>query len=88
MYDGTVCVVFLNVPKSWLFCRMLELLNIEKLNFKHISTLTAYFYSFSHAYAKHERSCQHVSHDLNSEYTHVTSQVIQTAVIRFSHALI
>ena len=44
MYDGMVCVVFY-------FCRMLALLNTERLNFLVISS-TARFCSFSRTHAQ------------------------------------
>ena len=56
MYDGTrvLCRLFevKMYRKANIFCRMLALLNIERLNFNHISPSTARFCSFSCEYAQ------------------------------------
>ena len=73
MYDGTVLCRLFEVKmyrKSNIFCRMLALLNIERLNFK----LTARFCSFSCEYAQ-ARALDRAS----------TRHMIQTANIRTSH---
>ena len=55
MYDGTVLCRLFEVKmyrKANIFCRMLALLNIERLNFNHISPSTARFCSFGCEYAQ------------------------------------
>ena len=95
MYDGTVLCRLFEVKmyrKANIFCQMLALLNIERLNFNHISPSTARFCSFSceyaHASASARASTRHMiqtanirtSHDSNSSYQ--GCHMIQTAVIR------
>ena len=73
MYDGTVLCRLFEVKmyrKANIFFRMLALLNIERLNFNHISPSTARFCSFSCEYAQARASTRHM---------------IQTANIRTSH---
>ena len=73
MYDGTVLCRLFEVKmyrKANIFCRMLALPNIERLIISHLRQPVC-----AHSVAnmlKRERSSQHASHDLNSQYTYVT----------------
>ena len=67
MYDGTVLCRLFEVKmyrKANIFCRMLALLNIDRLNFNQYLNFDSPFLLAN--MLKRERSSQHMSHDSNS----------------------
>ena len=87
MYDDTVlCCIFesQNVPKSWLFWRMLKLLNIERLNFKQYLDFDSVAHTNVCLSASTHASTRHMIKQLILHARHM----IQTAVIRLSHTVL